>query len=141
MRNSLSIFSALIAGILVALLAGVVAEMTIGAQGHRIRFEELPAEAQAVAKEQGLTPISPEQWKRIDEVMERNGGWPNGNDLTQILIRKASPFFVILPLIVLLLLRWRGISINLRTSVALLAPCAAVLSWAWLAQLNSLLVP
>jgi hypothetical protein len=140
MRRPLSISAALITGLLLALLAGVIAEVTLGSQGHRVQFDELPLEAQAIAKEQHPNPISPQQWKRIDEVMERHGGWPNGSDLLQVTFREAWPLFALFPAIAVLLLRWRGVALSFSKSVALVAPCALALAWAWLTQLNALLV-
>ncbi len=140
MRRSISIPAALIAGLLLAVLAGVIAGLAHGSQGHRVRFDELPPEAQAIAKEQHPNPISPQQWKRIDEVMERHTGWPKGTDLLQLTIRKSWQLFALLPAIAVLLLRWRGVELGLSNLAALLSPSAAALAWAWLTQPNSLLV-
>ena len=140
MRRSISFPVALIAGLVLAVLAGGIASLTHGSQGQRIRFNELPPEAQAIAKEQHPNPISPQQWKRIDEVMERHTGWPKGTDLLLMTTRKGWLLFALLPAIAVLLLRWRGVELGLSNSAAILSPSAAALAWAWLTQPNPLLV-
>jgi hypothetical protein len=139
MPRSLSTPTALITGLLLVLLAGLIAEVALGGRGHRIRFDQLPSEAQKIAIEQHPNPVSPQQWKRMNEVMKRHGGWPSGRDMVHVTVRKAWLLFVLLPAGVLLLMRWKGVALRPANSVALLAPSAAVLLWAWLTPVGPLI--
>lgn len=99
---------------LIALLLGIVFSefVTSPRFGHRIDFEKLPAEAQSILKERPGLPISPEQWKRLDQVMARSEGWVNAAAVFWASMRHSWYWFLTLPLLSLgaLYLRWKSIT-------------------------------
>jgi hypothetical protein len=110
------------------LLAVLLSELaTSPSSGHRIDVERLPPEAQAILKERPGVPISAEQWKRLDQVMARSGGWPSGAAVFWASVRSSWYWFLALPLLCLgaLYLRWKVIA-PLHAAVVL-APSLALL--------------
>jgi hypothetical protein len=95
---------AFVAGALAVLLALALAEF-VSAPGHRINTTALPAEAQAILAERPGTPITTEQWRRLDAVMSRHGGWPQGGSVLVASIRHSWYWFVCLPVLAAAALR------------------------------------
>jgi hypothetical protein len=125
---NLSLLKALVFGLLLALFATFLAEFaTHPAFWHRINTATLPAEARSILSEHPGEPISPEQWRRLDGVMARNGGWPGGEELLGASVRHSWYWFLVLPVSLAALLRWRrrlsapGIALLVAPSLLLLA--------------------
>lgn len=103
----------IVLGLVALLLAALLSELaTSPSSGHRIDVEQLPPEAQAILKERPGAPISAEQWKRLDQVMARSGGWPSGATVFLASVRRSWYWFLVLPLLCLgaLYLRWRAVA-------------------------------
>ena len=123
-------------GIVLCLLALVIAEATFGAQGHQIEFRKLPPEVRAIAMERHPNPVSAEQWKRMDKAMERHGGWPDIDTLFAATQRKAWPLFVAFPAVALIVLQLLKRTVPLLSAILLFLPSLIVVSLAFSVSLG-----
>jgi hypothetical protein len=108
------LFKALTLEMLALLLGTLISElMTSPTEGHRIDFTKLPAAAKAISTERPGVPISPDQWKRLDAVMARHGGWPSGGELILASMRASWYLFLLLPSagIAVILTKWRAVTL------------------------------
>ena len=123
---------ALLGGLLALLIGALLCELaTSPSEGHRIDFEKLPPAAQAIMKEQPGVPISSEQWKRLDKVMAKEGGWPSGKDVFLRSVRASWYWFLLLPAagVGAFLVRWKSVAMVEAASV--FAPCLLLLLFAF----------
>jgi hypothetical protein len=100
-------------GFVALLLAALLSELaTSPNSGHRIDVEKLPPEAQVILKERPGVPISADQWKRLDQVMARSGGWPSGATVFWASVRSSWYWFLVLPLLGIgaLFMRWKAVA-------------------------------
>ena len=67
-----------IVGFGIALLALLLSEFVSVPHGHRIDFEKLPPEVQAILTENRDGAISPDQWRRAEKALRPYGGWRSG---------------------------------------------------------------
>jgi len=106
--------SAVVVGLLLLVLAFALAEfITFPATGHRINTAKWPPEVQAILKENPGTPITSEQWKRIDQMLRPYGGTSHGQvPYWSQTVRASWWWFLALP----------------AAAVALLAPTRRALS-------------
>ncbi|WP_326543928.1 hypothetical protein [Pseudorhodoferax sp.] len=128
MSSATGFTRSLVLGLIALFLAALLSELaTSPSSGSRIDVEKLPPEAQAILKEQPGLPISADQWKRLDQVMARSGGWPKGAAVFWASVRSSWYWFLALPLLGLgvLHLRWKAV-VPLHTALVL-APSLAFL--------------
>lgn len=131
--NATRSLNAILLGLFIALAAALLAELVSGpAHGHRIDVDALPQEAKAILAEKPGTPISSEQWRRLDKVMAKSGGWPSGGYVFLASVRASWYWFLALP-VAALLLWWRraplsGITVGLVSAPSLLLLASAYAS-------------
>ena len=90
--------AATLLALVIFLLAAALAEFATGPQfGHRINTSALPAEAQAVLSENSQAPLSAEQWRRLNTVMAKHGGWPGVEQSFVASVRHSWYWFICLP--------------------------------------------
>lgn len=121
-KKSSGLVKAVLIGLVALLLGALLSDvLTSPAEGHRLDVKKLPPPAQAILNERPGVPISPEQWKRLDQVMAQHGGWPSGGDLFLASVRASWYWFLLLPAVCLggLFIRWRAV-----TAAELAAVCA-----------------
>jgi hypothetical protein len=110
------------------LLAALFSEfVTFPSLGHRVDIEKLPPEAQLILNEHPGEPISAEQWKRLDKVMSSSVGWPSSLDIFWSSVRSSWYWFLLFPVLglVVLYLRWKEVS--LLHAVVVFAPSISFL--------------
>ncbi|MFY7907250.1 MAG: hypothetical protein ACOVO0_14040 [Burkholderiaceae bacterium] len=97
--------------------------------GLRVDTSKFPPAAQAIMNERPGVPISPEQWKRLNKVLNEQGGLPSGQDIFLHSVRTSWYWFVALPLIGvgLTYMRWRAM--RLPEWGLIFAPSLLMLSW------------
>lgn len=132
MSNTRALLVSALAGVLLALVSAVLAEFLSGPQyGHRIDTSALPPPAKAILAESPGTPISTEQWRRLDKVMaQHGGGWPGGTQLFNASIRHSWYWFLLLPVLALAWLRRRD-SMPLPVGVLVAFPSLSMIAWAF----------
>jgi hypothetical protein len=70
---------AAVIGVALVLVALLLAEFaSFPSTGHRINTAKWPSEAQAILKENPGTPITSEQWRRIEQALRPHGGYNTG---------------------------------------------------------------
>lgn len=132
MQKTRSLVIAAFAGFLLALLGAGLAEFVSGPQhGHRINAATLPPAAQAIAVERPGTPISAEQWRRLDRVMSQHGGWPGGTQLFFASVRHSWYWFLALPALAVALLRRQSGSVSVLVAALLAGPSLVVVAYAF----------
>lgn len=123
--------NAILLGLLIAVAAALLAELVSGpGHGHRIDVDALPHEAKAILAERPGTPISSEQWQRLDKVMAKSGGWPGGRHVFLASVRASWYWFLALPVAALLLWRHRT-SLSGATVGLVFAPSLLLLASAY----------
>jgi hypothetical protein len=122
---------ALVVGVFVALVGAFIAELLSNPLGHRVDTTALPAEARAILTEHPGVPITTEQWRRLDQVMARSGGWPSGGSVFSASIRGGWYWMIATLVLALAVLRlsWRGLPPLVL--VAASSPSALVILWAF----------
>lgn len=88
---------ALFMGLLALVLALVLCEFVTMSMGHKLDFSKIPAEAKAVVAESPGTPLTKDQWARIDKIMLRDGGWPSYQTLFLESVEKGWHWFFLMP--------------------------------------------
>jgi hypothetical protein len=129
-------WTAAIVGLGIALLALLLAEFFSVTHGHRIDFDKLPPEVQAILTEQKDGAISPDQWRRAEKALRPYGGWGFGQKpyWAQTVVA-GWQWFVVLPLTALGLAAARRALSTLKAlwilspSLLLLASAMASLSY------------
>lgn len=119
-------------GFFALLLAVLLSELaTSPSSGHRIDVEKLPPEAQVILKERPGTPISADQWKRLDQVMARSGGWPGGAAVFWASVQSSWYWFLVVPLLGVgtLFARWKALA--LLHAVVVFVPSVGFLLYAF----------
>src|SRR5262245_25799145 len=87
---------ALVLGVVIALVATAMAGLIFSpATGHRINIAALPAEARAILAEHPGVPITREQWRRVDQVLDRSGGALTVAGLFRADLRSSWALFVV----------------------------------------------
>jgi len=112
----------------VAIAAAVL--ITGPSLGHRIDTNALPPQANAILAEQPGTPISTDQWRRLDKVMLQHGGWPDGNQLLVESIRRSWYWFVLLPLAAIGVVRVKQGKLTAPVAALLASPSLLSLAYA-----------
>ena len=131
MSNTRALLVSALAGVLLALVSAALAEFVSGPQyGHRIDTSALPPPAKAILAESPGTPISTEQWRRLDKVMAQHGGWPGGTQLFIASIRHSWYWFLLLPVLALAWLRRRG-SVPLPVGALVALPSLSMVAYAF----------
>jgi hypothetical protein len=131
MVNARSLLVALVTGLVLALVAAVLVELVSGPKyGHRINTEALPTEAKAILAERPGVPISSEQWRRLDMVMAKHGGWPGGGEVFAASVRHSWYWFAAFPLLALFLLHRRA-ALSFRVGALISAPSLVVVAYAF----------
>ena len=132
MADSRSLLLAAFVGFVLALVSAVLAELVSAPEhGHRIDTSAMPAEARAILAERPGTPVSAEQWRRLDEVMSRHGGWPGGGQLFAASVRRSWYWFVVLPIVAVALLRRYLRAMPLSAAALIAAPSLLVVTYAF----------
>jgi hypothetical protein len=136
---------ALVLGSLLAFVGLLLSVLTFGSQGHRLDFDQLPAQAQAILMERYRDsahpdPISSDQWSRVEKVMQAQGGWSSERDLTLLTVRKGWPFFLLLPAVTLIILRIKRRPISFPIAILLWVPSAGLAIWAQVVSVGRLLL-
>jgi len=122
---------ALFIGIAVLGVAIAAAELlSVSRQSHRIDANVLPPQAKAILAEQTGTPISTEQWRRLDKVMLQHGGWPEGSQLLVASIRRSWYWFVLLPLAAIGTVRLKQGKLTVQVAALLASPSLLSLAYA-----------
>jgi hypothetical protein len=122
---------ALMLGLITLFVASLLCELvTTPAKAFTVDSTKFPPAAQAILKERPGVPISPEQWKRLDKVMNEQGGWPSGQKIFLHSVRSSWYWFIALPLlgVGLTYRRWRAV--RLPEWGLICAPSLLMLSWA-----------
>ncbi len=101
---------ALLLGVALVVAALALAEfLTFPEVGHRIDTTRWPIAAQAILKETPGTPITSEQWKRIDKVLKEHGDMNYGQRAYWSSTVSASWWwFLAVPLLAVAVLRFSG---------------------------------
>lgn len=121
MHTRQSLVVSAIAGLVIALAGLLLAELFSSPEhGHRINTAALPMEARSIRSEQPGTPITSEQWRRLDRVMAKHGGWPSGGLVLAASIRHSWFWFLLLPAVTLgaLFIRRRAPSVAVALLIA-----------------------
>jgi hypothetical protein len=122
---------ALIVGLVVFFIGCLLCVLATGPQdGFGVDTSKFPPAAQAILKERPGVPISPEQWKRLNKVLDEQGGWPSDQDTFFHYVRASWYWFIALPLlgVGLTYMRWRAV--RLPEWGLICAPSLMMLSWA-----------
>ena len=118
---------ALVVGCVLTVLAFLFCDLVTVAPDYRTNTANLPPEAVAILNEHSGDRISEEQWRRLDIVMARNGGWPQVSDLSWAAVRDSWYWFVIFPsagLAILAVVRKR---MSMADILGIFAPSVATL--------------
>lgn len=109
------------------LLISLIVAFFGSSSGVRTNTEAWPASAKAILNESPGTPITAEQWKRIEKALSADPNNANSSHLLAAEIRNAWHLFVALSVIGLFVTHrlWRPLSTS--TAAATLAPTAIVL--------------
>jgi hypothetical protein len=101
---------ALLLGVALVVAALALAEfLTFPEAGHRIDTTRWPIAAQAILKETPGTPITSEQWKRIDKVLKEHGDMNYGQrPYWSNTVSASWWWFLLVPLLAAAVLRFRG---------------------------------
>ncbi len=122
---------ALMLGLIVLFVASLLCELAASPnEGLRVDRTKFPPAAQAIVNERPGVPISPEQWKRLNKVLNEQGGLPSGQDIFLHFVRVGWYWFIALPLlgVGLTYRRWRAV--RLPEWGLICAPSLLMLSWA-----------
>lgn len=131
---------AMFIGVAILVVAIAAAELLAGPrQGHRIDTNALPPQAKAILAEQPGTPISTEQWSRLDKVMLQHGGWPGGSQLLVASIRHSWYWFVLLPLVAIGAVRLKQGKWAIPVAALLASPSLLSLAYAFSAATHAAL--
>ena len=120
---------ALLAGIALVVAAFALAEfLTFPQTGHRIDTTKWPMEAQTILREKPGTPISSEQWKRIDRVLKEYGDMNYAQTpYWSETVRASWWWFFLVPLLAAVTLRFRGRQFTPLSASLLASPCVITL--------------
>jgi len=101
---------ALLLGIALVVAALALAEfLTFPETGHRMDTTRWPIAAQAILQETPGTPVTSEQWKRIDKVLKEHGDMNYGQrPYWSNTVRASWWWFLLVPLMAAAVLRFRG---------------------------------
>lgn len=124
---------ALLTGAALVLVAFALAEfVTFPKTGHRIDTTKWPMQAQVVLREKPGTPISSEQWKRIDMALKEQGDMNYGQrPYWSKTVRASWWWFLFAPLLGVAIVRFRGrrlspLSVSLLAGPSIIALVAGV---------------
>lgn len=96
--------------------------------GHRVDTTKWPAEAQAVLTEKPGTPITSEQWKRIDRLLQEHGDTNFGQrPYWAQTVRASWWWFLLAPLLGIAIIRFRGQQVSPLCVSMLAGPSVAAL--------------
>lgn len=116
---------ALLVGLAALLLALVLCELVSSPSlGHRLDLSNMPSEGKALLNESPGVPLSKEQWSRLDEIMVRHGGWPNGGELFIQSVQNSWYWLILVPSIAGILLSRRWKTLTLAEVILLASPSA-----------------
>ena len=118
------------AGLIALLIGFLLCEFATGSKdGFRVDPTKFPPAAQAILNESPGVPISPEQWKRLNKILNEQGGLPSGQDIFLHSVRASWYWFIALPLLGVTLnyIRWRAVS--LHEWGLIFAPSLLLLFW------------
>lgn len=119
-------------GIAVLVMAITAAELITGPSlGHQIDTNALPPQAMAILAEELGTPVSTEQWRRIDKVMLQHGGWPEGSQLLVKSIRRSWYWFILLPFAAIGAVRLKQGKLTIPVAALLASPSLLTLAYAF----------
>ncbi len=85
-----------------------------------------PASAKQILEETPGSPLSSEQWRRINRALEAHGGNSSGTHLFAAEVRKVLPVFVLVPFFFLLFIPFLKPLKTWEAGLILVAPCATV---------------
>jgi hypothetical protein len=127
--TQVSTSAALIVGAGLVVLALLFAELvSFPSTGHRIDTTKWPAEAQEILRERPGVPVSPEQWKRIDKVLQHQGSLNHGQSpYWAQTVRASWWWFVAMPVLASLVLSVKQRTLAFRSTMLVVSPSAAVL--------------
>jgi hypothetical protein len=117
------------AGLIALFIGCLLCVLATGPEdGFRVDTSKFPPAAQAIMNEHPGVPISPEQWKRLNKVLDEQGGWPNDQDTFFHYVRASWYWFIGLPLlgVGLAFMRWRVV--RLAEWMLICAPSLLLLS-------------
>lgn len=128
-RSKLPASVALALGAVLVLVAFLLAELvTSPSRGHRIDTSNWPIEAQRILGETPGSPVSPEQWKRIDRLLRKHGDMNYGQrPYWAQTVRASWWWFITLPLFATLVYSVRRGRVPFSSVTLLVAPSAATL--------------
>lgn len=110
-----------------ALLISAIVALFASSSGVRTNTEAWPASAKAILNESPGTPITAEQWKRIEKELSTDSNNANSTHLLAAEIRNAWHLFVALSVIGLLVAHRLLRPLSISTAAATLGPTAVVL--------------
>ena len=121
-------WKAAILGLGIAFLSLLLAEFVSATHGHRIDFDKLPPQVQAILMEQKDGAISPDQWRRAEKALRPYGGWSFGQKpyWAQTVIA-GWKWFVVLPVAAVGLAAARR-ALTTSTALWLLTPSLLLLA-------------
>lgn len=118
------------AGLIALFIGCLICEFaTDPKDGLRVDTSKFPPAAQAILNERPGIPISTEQWKRLNKILNEQGGLLSGQDIFLHSVRASWYWFIALTLlgVGLTYLRWRAV--RLPEWGLVFAPSLLLLSW------------
>lgn len=121
--------AAIAVGIFSVLIAFLLAELvTFPSNGHRIDTSKWPTEAQSVLRETPGNPVSPDQWRRINQVLQKHGNMNYGQrPYWAQTVRESWWWFIALPLLATFLVSVKRGKFPFGSTALMVAPSATVL--------------
>ncbi len=118
------------AGLIALLIGFLLCEFAMGPKdGFRVDTTKFPPAAQAILNERPGVPVSPEQWKRLNKVLNEQGGLPSGQDIFLHSVRASWYWLIALPLLGVGLTYMRWPAVRLHEWGLIFAPSLLLLSW------------
>jgi hypothetical protein len=119
--NSLSL------GLCTLLVAFILSQfVTYPELGFRFDISKMPLEAQAIMNETPGEPITPEQWRRFNKVLEEHG-WSDRRELFFQSVLHSWYWFLICPLMICMAMRARWQKLMSIDLFLICSPCVTFL--------------
>lgn len=111
----------LLIGICVLLITAIIA-FFVSQDGVSVNTEAWPATAKAIVEEHPGTPISADQWTRIEKALREHEGNSHPSHLLAAEVRKAWYIFLLVPALALAMARRTWPPLTLPLGIAISAP-------------------